>query len=92
MLNQAPKLRSSVLDELLPNSGLLLEGDDTEKDITKGNNLGYLWPVCFPRNHQRYCITGCFHMKGPTNFPADQKSLSNSIQYIPTDTLFSFAV
>lgn len=31
MLNQAPKLHSSVLDELLPNFGLFLEGDDTKK-------------------------------------------------------------
>lgn len=31
MLNQASKLHSSVLDELPPNFGLLLEEDDTKK-------------------------------------------------------------
>lgn len=71
---------------------LLLAGDDTNKDITKGNSLENLWPICFPRNYQRYCVTGCFHRKGPTNFPASQKSWSNSIQCTPTDSLFSFAV
>lgn len=90
MLNQAPKLHSSVLDELLPNFGLFLEGDDTKKDITKGNSLGNLWPVCFPINYQRCYITGCFH--SPSNFPVSQKSWSNSIQCTPTDGLFSFAV
>lgn len=91
MLNQALKLHLSVLNELLPNFGLLLEGDDTEKDITKGNSLGNLWPICFPRNYQSYCITGCFHGKGPTNFPKSQKSWSNCIQYIPSDGLIQSA-
>lgn len=84
-VDQAPKLHSSVLDELLPNFGLLLEGDDTKKDITKGNNPGNLWPIYFPINYQRYCTTGCFHRKGPTNFSASQKSCPNSTQCTPTD-------
>lgn len=90
MLNQALKLHSSVLDEP-PNFGLLHEGDDTKKDITKGNSLGNLWPIYSPRNYQSYCITGCFHGKGPTSFPTSQKSWSNSIQYIPSDGLIQFA-